>query len=157
MLSHCFADSSQRGATNIGFLGMTPTLSSSHTSSLGLGSLFRADTQTGCPLSSRSTRLPLDFRRNQASGSPARQLICILAFFECRRFQRVQKSHMLRHLLYHASLFTELPETLAWWSRSWLAASSCGCPRVSRGSFWCYRVGVYLRTKRQRVDEMAPR
>ena len=56
-----FADSSQRGAANIGFLGATPTLSPSHTSSLGLGSLFRADAQTGCPLSSRSTRLPLDF------------------------------------------------------------------------------------------------
>ena len=43
---------------------------------LGLGSLFRADAQTVCPLNSRSTRSPLDFRRNQASGSPARRPIC---------------------------------------------------------------------------------
>ena len=57
------------GPPNIGSLGMTPTLPPSHTSSLGLGSLFRADAKLGCPLSSRSTRSPLDFHRNQASGS----------------------------------------------------------------------------------------
>ena len=60
--------------------GMTPTFLSSNTSSLGLGSLLREDAQKGCPLSSRSTRLPLDFRRNQASGSPARRPICTLVF-----------------------------------------------------------------------------
>ena len=73
-----FSDSSQKGFHQR-FFGHDADFAAVTYEFLGFGFWFRADAQIGWPLSSCSTRSPLDFLGNQASGSPARRPI----FYPC--------------------------------------------------------------------------